>query len=50
MRKTQIIDNEDPYESEPEYLANYKSVSKNKQELIEEINEIIKELRYSKVD
>merc|ERR1712137_766309 len=46
MRKEQILDKEDVHEAEPEYVAKYKAISKQEQEVTQEINDIIRELRY----
>jgi hypothetical protein len=46
MRKTQILDNLDEHETDPEYLPKFKAASKNEQQIVDNINEIIRELRY----
>lgn len=46
MKQEQILDKQDEYESDPEYVVLYKNISKQLQENIDCINEIIREIRY----
>ena len=48
LKKVQILDKEDLFEVDPEYVVLSKNNAKKEQELVESISDCVRELRYYK--